>query len=1624
MRKHNENMRRANTLVLAVGILVLLAIIATSYVAATHSTRITASSQQYAAMRGNGVELFADLIAHEIAGALFVRPVDYFNDPQILAGKIADPNFPRLPTPPDAPRYMGDQTDLLDNTTLVAGGDGVPDHLYSTPPYTTVPWTNWSDPSTVPGDPNIWPINEDHPGTFPFGGLNLFPLAGEGNPPGGPGFNDSRWLADTEPMRLAIYPGPDGFMGSADDVVVFTHWRHMTNLARPNNGWRVCRDISNVYIDLDGDAGGVRETPNVVTDLSIPLEQWLSAVPQPGQLAATGDMVFNLNSFLTTWGDWLKLPGEPGLRYADNYRFPVQTPLNFYNLRDLVPDLDTDGQDEILEAGERPLDEFVPDTPRWNVCRVLADADGDGFTDAFWFLAPAGVDRSIRQVVAVRIVDNSSMLNVNLATRFAPSNQNNLLDTLSYRTKGTTPVDLALVGSLGGFTGFPQPLTLPDWPGFFDNPDHWFPAPIIPTPGAPQFNAIYDNDAGDTTDNPEKLWERHLRETGLLFWTSSRPDLGVSNQGEDLFLDELVRHDYWLGAGQSMLASESQHPHTNRNFTPYTIADELELRMFHGNNNPWTYSRLERTTQPSSTDPDNGILHGGAGQNTAGSSEFLGKLGNAELVRDSRRKLTTYSGARNDVMPPWLWPGRTMLSWDFNGNSVNGELETDERRQFEADVRKYDLRRSFYRPDDGFVDEDVDADGVIELPGGAFAAAVDDDVNNDNFVNLLDHHARLQRHLERVFLDVLKRDPLTGNPARIESYFGTGIPADVQQSTRAAASLAANLLAYRDSDPDGSGPLLDEPLPAPDAVIWADPQVPYIAAQKNGYIGLEAQPFLVEAFIAHVYRYFKEAEYDHVTFGDPRILKGDRIVCADSIPGTIVVVQIANPFDVPVRMGPFALRVFGAEMPLSNPGLLAPANLPLLPGRARVYYAMVDDDAVAVSKWIQALQLIATPSVEVFNATNAIGAWKTSRSHYDQSTGNDAVELVRYIDDGTGAPPGAAVVVDRIDIRPGIGAPPIFPTFGEQIADADTNMPPPNGSCIEPVPPPDPADVWPDVFNLCHNNPVPGQPRLCDTHVAYLSWACRPWQIDLDNNGTIDDDERNPRFVFANRLVQELYRVTFNEDDSPDLWFTDEVGAGFVEPPPFNLLDKGADVNDEEDPTISGGTFRETLDFPMQMLQKDGDFEQVGELYNLWIFGHELEYGQGPVPAYQGKTLSTFSEFMWAGLDLPAGADRSRVNRLRITPAGFFNRFLGQPQVNFGHPQYDMLYPLDPAHGTPKLTAGARALEAFVCDGPGALPWPDDVDNDGNSDGIDVELRSLRLAAGFSGRGTPGLINISNATPEVMQSIPGWTRLIHEGATSEPNPYVHAAQAVVRYRDRLGDPTVATDPVTGLPDTLPSYGDRGISHQPPYSWDDLPPGLRQSRGFAAIGELMFLTRSGKWGKDDSTAGAKYDAAQNPGLANILFNSSFRVDYPMVPERDVFQAEMGFVPAGAFLFPALPSGLTAASARVSTDVVHGFDPGPTALPGDDFNVPDDTAADAEEGNLLMAGASNLVTTRSDVFTVYFKVRSFRQNPVTGRWDATDPEMIVDDSRYVMLVDRTEVNRPGDKPRIVYLEKLPQ
>ena len=113
------------------------------------------------------------------------------------------------------------------------------------------------------------------------------------------------------------------------------------------------------------------------------------------------------------------------------------------------------------------------------------------------------------------------------------------------------------------------------------------------------------------------------------------------------------------------------------------------------------------------------------------------------------------------------------------------------------------------------------------------------------------------------------------------------------------------------------------------------------------------------------------------------------------------------------------------------------------------------------------------------------------------------------------------------------------------------------------------------------------------------------------------------------------------------------------------------------------------LAFSMQMLQKDADFEQVGELLNVWLLGHMLEgtydsttlesrlnlppspFDPDPDdtdpdfldPQMNAGTITTFSEFMY-----PTTSDwfapwvatvnnnqillDEKVNRLRFKPQG------------------------------------------------------------------------------------------------------------------------------------------------------------------------------------------------------------------------------------------------------------------------------------------------------------------------------------------------------------------------------------
>jgi hypothetical protein len=420
-----------------------------------------------------------------------------------------------------------------------------------------------------------------------------------------------------------------------------------------------------------------------------------------------------------------------------------------------------------------------------------------------------------------------------------------------------------------------------------------------------------------------------------------------------------------------------------------------------------------------------------------------------------------------------------------------------------------------------------------------------------------------------------------------------------------------------------------------------------------------------------------------------------------------------------------------------------------------------------------------------------------------------------------------------------------------------------------------------------------------------------------------------------------------------------------------------------------------TVDGAFQMLQKEGDYQQVGELLLTFAVAHELAFD---ADRYAG-TVQTFAEGMADDETTPS--DRGiTIGRL------IAGRIIGDAPDSARYDAENRL------HSVPELAAGFRLLSAFVCDGPG-VNWDPSVPG-----APSWEQVAFSNAAGFTGRATPGLVNVNTASPEVLAALPHWTTLAHfdedrfEGTTALPH-------AVVAYRERYDN---FAREASGLL-TLASHG---VPGGPDYT--DRPNDGRGERGFADIGEMLFMDRAGR--RTFPTPGTD-PASQDRLVGNDLnaISTPQQVEDQLRAIRYLADAwRISWAGREPFREPA----------EAWTDAYYG-----TRL-GIDVNQPDRSllrsladpvevdeflreegdpaAGDLEEARMLFSGASNLVTTTSDMFTVYFRVRGFRPR-ADGVLDATDPDAVISDRRYVMLVDRSQVETPTDSPRIVFLQEVP-
>jgi hypothetical protein len=1483
--RHRPRPRRGNTIVLVSAVLVLLVITAAAFLTRSQAGRTTSRAINDAEQRGAKVRTIAEALANEAALALFPRPVDV-----AYGVGVTDSNAPRLTPPIDAVRYGIDQ-DRYVNATQAVGSDGFPDFPANFAPYWVVPWTNWPD-DALPI--SAWPQGPGAPGGQTMvGGV----VMGERNPVGNPGFGDARWLADAEPQRWAT--GALASFGLGHYLDAYSHWRHLSNISRPNNGFRIVTDIADVFdFGPDGvpDSGDEDGLGQLLTNLNVPVEQWLTIPPGSGALlnTYTGDTQLP-GDIETRFGNWF-------FNYPGVYANSNVAPPNFLKLNDL----DADGV--ILEPGERPEDEFIAGTARWAISRFMTDTDGDGYTDSFWFAGPTPVEKGIRQLVAMRIVDNGAMANANASSRF---------DRLA--TIGATPADTALVGQN---VTFPFSGAVANWnTGLFDTPANDEAYRVVPL-GPPY--VLFGNATQRWT--PAR-WEDVLLELGI---TAGSGFFIADNASDvEVLRAQVNRLAYWQFAGRRPLNAALQ-------LTPFNLSDELELRMYHGQNYPWILSRFEQAVN--SLNQGASLLRSQLDREET--SEYLDQLRNRELLYDLRSKLTLFNGARNEEMPPWLWWRWTLPTF------VNTQVE---RENFLRQARrKLDLREA--------------PDPLLET-------------------GELSLRERLAPTIMLALTD--------GNEGEGQSYFGAYPPAGspgivpavpdadgiLQRNRRLAAGLAANILAARDEDQRAL--LADDPSTLTEEGVVLVPklgQYPTMEPDSKpvAFMGMEAQPFLLEAFIGHVYK-----GYDVPIVPPPLNFsnQGATVVFDnDDYRSTIAVVQILYSIDGSFESGEVKTKWLDF--------------LDLLPADHVARTCLVD---------VNAGMYVCDGTTGAFPT---LAGWSTDRDDYDDS--DDPAIVLRRADPIDGTP----VVIDRIE--PPVGE---ERDFGDAVNDLVNDKP-------EEVA--DPALVVPEAGG---GTPFPGH-QIADAGVEgnwwWASWVrtTRAWAVDLNNDGLYGKTERNPRYVYGGDLGRTVVLPAdtpvigggaessfvfggnkYDFDLVPDAdggagvpWFQrgylSAAGLQVVRKPTFFDMNRAGTIADYPDKgwyqqgadTDADGAadgivgVDDTFDsfytpYSLQMLRKDGDFLQVGELLNVWTFGHELRMIETSPDVFgldagddDGGTISTFSEFM---TDEGHAGEGPRVNRLQLARWNFGGDELGATVGRFDEGLNSVLN--QQRQALPSMPAGLRVLDAFVCDGPG-IAAVTDFNQDGSVNDADIEARRFYNAQAFDGLATPGLVNIGTAPLEVLRTLPHMYRMIHAFEPPQVNPRIAVAEAMIQFRERFDGS------VTGVPQG-PDYNDPADE-----SWSE-----RLPRGFASTAEILRLTEPGQAQLNETT-----------GL--VVTEGAWQVTAgAQQPFGD---------PDDAGLDVILATDVTPVVEQATGDV-----------------VPDRVAGDAEEAALLYAGLSNLVTTRSDVFTIYFRVRSFRQSELTGRWDALERESIVDDSRYVMLVDRSAVNRSSDRPRILYLEKLP-
>lgn len=264
-------------------------------------------------------------------------------------------------------------------------------------------------------------------------------------------------------------------------------------------------------------------------------------------------------------------------------------------------------------------------------------------------------------------------------------------------------------------------------------------------------------------------------------------------------------------------------------------------------------------------------------------------------------------------------------------------------------------------------------------------------------------------------------------------------------------------------------------------------------------------------------------------------------------------------------------------------------------------------------------------------------------------------------------------------------------------------------------------------------------------------------------------------------------------------------------------------------------------------------------------------------------------------------------------------------------------------------------------------------------------------------RPVQGLVNINTAPYMVLRQLPMFapTPISLEGlgpgfnewwwpstGTNQHDATSDVAAGVVAYRDR-STASVWSDPTLVLSTSLMDFTDTNgadLTAQTARSAATGVIGLRDGEGFRTVGELL-MVREAPTVNDTGMTPFPF-SVDRLGRDDInVASASSEADLAIAVEGNVYDDGSG----------------------VSFD-------------------PDNLADDRDEQLAILSAAAQSVTVRSDYFAVWFVVRGYSEADVTGL-SPEDPMIPTVNRRFLMIVDRSNVTSPGQKPRVLSFEEVP-